>query len=201
MPKQGTKHIFETLSPNPEDPIHRGTGIDNTQNSILRRMLQEVLPVVPTWTSEITQGNPLARKTIKETIKNKTSFKEAPQEEWEYLLQLLVNRELEIHAWKTVPNLLQWAINPQKNLFCQRAFELVEAQEAESILLLGWHQHSGILAAEILTNKTTLIEKENPLFPRIRAKMISQILIPNHTEVIPAKLVLWNWSKTNFQAV
>lgn len=202
---RNTKHIFGDLQrgENEEEinDLLRGASLKDTRATVLKRMILEVLPFLGEWIRDNYQEDPQAMKVLDEVRKEKNQYKNVNEKGWNQFLEDLTQLRPEVHVWKNPPESSLWLSNPKNHPFLNRAQELLEAQEDET-LLIGWHQYCGLLVCEILQDEEDSLPKQIRGFPSLRTSITTSLYSPQERANSPypdSQLKVWSWDKRNFE--
>lgn len=196
MPKE---NIYSQLEP--EGPW-QGESVSDTETRILKRLITEILPAMISWAEN---KDSLTQMALKETLKDKSNFSRAEQEDWKNILEEFLKINIEVIILSS-PIEFEGLMRPshnkgswKKNALAQRQKDLLESRAIEDTIVIGWHRSHGAIASLITEGQNTNLKKiTSSWFPELHRSLQWKI----DKEISPVRedlyIKFWSWDRKNF---
>ena len=161
-----------------------------------------MLPAMIGWAEN---KDSLTQMALKETLKDKSNFSRAEQQDWKNILEEFLKLNIEV-VILTSPIEFEGLLRPshikgswKKNPLVARQKELIEAKSIEDTLVVGWHRSHGAIASLITEGQNTDLKKiTSTWFPQLHRylqwKMEKELSPINENLYIK----VWSWDRKNF---
>jgi hypothetical protein len=196
MPKE---NIYSQLEP--EGPW-QGESVSDTETRILKRLITEILPAMIGWAEN---KDSLTQMALKETLKDKSNFSRAEQEDWKNILEEFLKINIEVIILSS-PIEFEGLMRPshnkgswKKNALAQRQKDLLESRAIEDTIVIGWHRSHGAIASLITEGQNTNLKKiTSSWFPELHRSLQWKV----DKEISPVRedlyIKFWSWDRKNF---
>lgn len=196
MPRE---NIYSQLEP--EGPW-QGESISDTETRILRRIITEILPAIIPWAEN---KDSLTQMALKETLKDKSNFSRAEQQDWKNILEEFLKLNVEVVILSS-PIEFEGLLRPshikgswKKNPLVSRQKELVESKSIEDTIVIGWHRSHGAIASIITEGQNIDLKKiTSSWFPQLHRSLqwkLEKEISPINEDLY---LKIWSWDRKNF---
>jgi len=196
MPRE---NIYSQLEP--EGPW-QGESVSDTETRILRRIITEILPAIIPWAEN---KDSLTQMALKETLKDKSNFSRAEQQDWTNILEEFLKLNVEVVILSS-PIEFEGLLRPshmkgswKKNPLVSRQKELVESKSIEDTIVIGWHRSHGAIASIITEGQNIDLKKiTSSWFPQLHRSLqwkLEKEISPINEDLY---LKIWSWDRKNF---